>query len=174
MPMTADQFQRDILPLKDKLFAVALRYLRNREESRDAVQDVFVRFWEYRSEWSRLRNVEAMLVTMTRNRCLDLLKKSGGNAHSIDAVFDLSDGQSPPDTQAEHLELKAQWHAFVATLPSDQRKMLELRDGKQYTYEEIAAETGKTMSSVKVTLHRARMALRKHFEAMYAYDTTRK
>lgn len=172
--MTADQFQRDILPLKDKLFAVALRYLRNREESRDAVQDVFVRFWEYRDEWTRLRSAESMLVTMTRNRCLDLLKKSGRNAHSIDKLFDLSDSAVGPDAQTEHLELSEKWHKFVATLPEDQQKVLKLRDGKQYTYEEIAVATGKTMSSVKVTLHRARKALRNHFEAMYAYDTTRK
>lgn len=173
MQMTTEEFKSTVLPLKDRLFRLAFRYLRNREESRDAVQDVLLRFWERQTSSGVIRNVESMLVTMTKNRCLDLLRKSGRNAEQIEARYDLQDSQVLPDDRTEQNEMVARLREFLSELPAEQRRILRLRDFDEMTYEEIAAETGLSMSNVKVTLHRARKAVRAKMEAMYAYDTTR-
>ena len=38
-------FQNDVLPLKNKLFRLALRITLNREEAEDVVQDTLIKVW---------------------------------------------------------------------------------------------------------------------------------
>ena len=52
-------FRNDILPLKDKLFRLALRITMNRAEAEDVVQDTMLRVWSQRDEWPALDSVEA-------------------------------------------------------------------------------------------------------------------
>ena len=49
--MQALDFRRDILPLKDKLFRLALRITFDRAEAEDIVQETMIRVWSKRDEW---------------------------------------------------------------------------------------------------------------------------
>ena len=51
-------FREDILPLKDKLFRLALRITLNRAEAEDVVQDVLLKVWSKRDEWNQWESVE--------------------------------------------------------------------------------------------------------------------
>ena len=61
----------DLLPLKHKLFRLALRVTQNREEAEDVVEDVLVKAWESRATWGDLQSLEAYCLTMCRNLALD-------------------------------------------------------------------------------------------------------
>ena len=50
-------FRNDILPLKDKLFRLALRITLDRAEAEDVVQDTMIRVWNKRDEWSQFESV---------------------------------------------------------------------------------------------------------------------
>ena len=52
-------FRNDILPLKDKLFRLALRITLDRAEAEDVVQDTNIRVWNNRDERSQLESHEA-------------------------------------------------------------------------------------------------------------------
>ena len=43
--METIDFRQDLLPLKDKIFRLALRVCLNREEAEDITQDILVRAW---------------------------------------------------------------------------------------------------------------------------------
>ena len=60
-------FQNDILPLKDKLFRLALRILFNPQEAEDIVQDTLVKVWNKREEWKNIDSIEAYCMTICRN-----------------------------------------------------------------------------------------------------------
>ena len=45
-------FRNDILPLKDKLFRLALRITSDRAEAEDVVQETLIRVWNKREEWT--------------------------------------------------------------------------------------------------------------------------
>ena len=47
-------FQNDVLPLKNKLFRLALRITLNREEAEDVVQDTLIKVWNARDRWLEL------------------------------------------------------------------------------------------------------------------------
>ena len=59
-------FRKDILPLKDKLFRLALRITLDRAEAEDVVQDVLLKAWDKRDEWTDLLSVEAYCKVMTK------------------------------------------------------------------------------------------------------------
>ena len=46
-------FRNDILPLKDKLFRLALRITSDRAEAEDVVQETLIRVWNKREEWTQ-------------------------------------------------------------------------------------------------------------------------
>ena len=46
--MTQEQFTQTYLPLSGKMYALAYNLLRNRDEARDCVQDVYADLWDKR------------------------------------------------------------------------------------------------------------------------------
>lgn len=64
-------FRDDILPLKDKLFRLALRITFNRAEAEDVVQETLIRVWNKRDEWTQFGSVEAYCLTVARNLAID-------------------------------------------------------------------------------------------------------
>ena len=169
MTMTRDDFQSRILPLKDKVFRLAFRYMRNEDEAKDVVQDVLLRFWENRASAATLRNPEAWLITMARNRCLDLLKRAGRNHEQVEQKYSLTDQAVTPDRLSERKELARKIREAIQSLPDQQARIMRLRDLEGYTYQEIADETGLELNVVKVNIHRARKSVKKVLETTYAY-----
>ena len=70
-------FRNDILPLKDKLFRLALRITLDRAEAEDVVQDTMIRVWNKRDEWSQFESVEAYCLTVAKNLAIDRSSKRG-------------------------------------------------------------------------------------------------
>ena len=68
-------FRNDILPLKEKLFRLALRITLDRAEAEDVVQDTMIRVWNKRDEWSQFESVEAYCLTVAKNLAIDRSQK---------------------------------------------------------------------------------------------------
>lgn len=68
-------FRNDILPLKDKLFRLALRITLDRAEAEDVVQDTMIRVWNKRDEWSQFESVEAYCLIVAKNLAIDRSQK---------------------------------------------------------------------------------------------------
>ena len=70
-------FRDDVLPLKNRLYRLALRITLNPAEAEDAVQDTLIKVWERREEWERIESIEAYALTICRNISLDMAGKAG-------------------------------------------------------------------------------------------------
>lgn len=77
-------FRNDVLPLKDKLFRLALRITLNREEAEDIVQDTLIKVWNSRDKWQQLDSIEAYSLTIARNLSLDRIKKMENQNGSLE------------------------------------------------------------------------------------------
>ena len=77
-------FQNDVLPLKNKLFRLALRITLNREEAEDVVQDTLIKVWNARDRWQELDSIEAYSLTIARNLSLDRIKKMENQNDSLE------------------------------------------------------------------------------------------
>lgn len=163
------RFRDDILPLKDKLFRLALRITLSREEAEDIVQDTLLKIWEKRADWPRIESLEAFCMTMCRNLALD---RSTAARHSNVQLNEQTD--SPPllSTPFEELDSKQRLqtvHELLDGLPELWRSIMLLRDVEGKSYGEIAATLEITESQVKVYLHRARTRLREQIKKVEEY-----
>ena len=156
--------QKTLLPDRNKLYRFAFRLLGSVEEAEDVVQDVLLKLWDKKTEWSALRNLEAWSMRMTRNLSLDRMKAQSYRRHESTAGLEVADKQMLPDKQAELNESMMQIETIINDLPEKQRMIIQLRDIEGYSYEEIAEVTGLNMSQVKVYLHRARKKIRERID----------
>ena len=69
--MQLKYFTENILPLKDRLFRLALCVLQSKEEAEDIVQEVMLKIWGCKEE---INNPAAYCVTVTKNLSLDRLR----------------------------------------------------------------------------------------------------
>jgi len=163
-------FLSDILPLKDKLFRLALRITLNRAEAEDIVQDTLIRVWDHRAEWSQIENIEAYSITICRNLALDRNKKAVASNLTLDEERD----QKPDEHLSPHEQLTQQQRVdmvkeLINKLPEVQRSIMELRDIEGKSYQEIASILNLTESQVKVYLHRARQKIKTQIERIEEY-----
>lgn len=154
-------FKNDVLPLKDKLFRLALRITSNREEAEDIVQETLIKLWNQRDEWSAIQNMETYSMTVCRNLALDSINKRERQNISLDET-----AHDQPDisrTQDEALIRQQQMdsiQAIIQQLPEKQRTIILLRDIEEKSYQEIADIMGVSLSDVKVNLFRARQTVK--------------
>ena len=102
--MTAEDFKSRLLPVKNKLFRLAFALLANRQEAEDAVQEVYLKMWDMRNDLTKYKSTEALMVTITRNHCLDKLKAKKNKAISINQVFNQPDSVDP-EISSETLDM---------------------------------------------------------------------
>ena len=162
--MNEIDFQHDLLPLKDKLFRVALRITLDRPEAEDVVEDTLVRVWERRKALGAIGNLETYCLTICRNLAIDRAERKVAQ-HLPIADDDTIDEAPRPDEQMEQQQ-RLQWvHEAFQRLPEKQRTALQLRDIDGHSYGEVAEVMNITEADVKVTLHRARNALKQQLLA---------
>lgn len=165
--MNQSEFLALVLPFKDKLYRIARRLLVSSEEAEDAVQEVFLKLWNGRSKIGDYKNPEAFAVTMTKNYCLDRLKsKQASNLKIVHSNFQHSENLQRKVETNDGVELVFK---IMETLPEKQRIVLQLRDVEQFDFEEIAQMLESSETTIRVTLSRARKAVREELIKQYNY-----
>ena len=168
--MKAIDFRYDLLPLKDKLFRLALRITLDSAEAEDITQDTLLRVWGRREELAGLQSIEAYCLTVCRNLALDRSqKREAANLSLEEARLDAPDPVLRADEQLERDERLRRVQELFNRLPSAQRTAMQLRDIEGKSYREVADIMGITEENVKVTLFRARQAIRKQYEKIDNY-----
>ncbi len=162
-------FREDILPLKDKLFRLAMRITLNRAEAEDIVQDALLKVWDKRDEWQRWDSIEAYCITVTRHLSIDRIQKMENQTTQLpDGVEQLPDSTNPFQEMV-YSEQQSLIHQLMNRLPINQRVIIQLRDIEGKSYKEIASLTTMTEEQVKVNLFRARQKIKQWFTEIDSY-----
>lgn len=163
-------FRHDLLPLKDKIYRMGLRITLNAQEAEDLTQDTLLRAWTKREDLAEVDNLEAFCLTMCRNLALDRINRSESANLSLEAEqTDASDLAPQPDEQLEHREKLQRVHQLFNHLPEKLRTALQLRDIEEMTYAQAAEIMHISEADFKVTLHRARKAIKTQYEKIENY-----
>ena len=162
-------FRDDVLPLKDKIFRLALRITLSRTEAEDIVQDVLIKVWNRRDDLAEVDSIEAYSLTVCRNLSLDRLQRKENDNVNLDDAPPTEADDAPPDLQMIRNERIDNIKRLIERLPTPQRAAMQLRDMEGKTYKEISAITGQTEEQVKVNIFRARQYIRKQIEKIENY-----
>ncbi len=158
--MSLQEFQTNILPIKNKLYRFALRIVEHAAEAEDVVQEVFIKFWNHCQNFDGIANPEAWLITATKNHSIDKLRSRHKRLEPMKSGFDLHDHAASPFQLVAENDTFAQVKNLMTRLPEKQQHIMHLRDIEGLSYQEIAETLELPLEQVKVYLFRARKAVR--------------
>jgi RNA polymerase sigma-70 factor (ECF subfamily) len=161
------------------LYNFALRQVRVPQAAEDVVQETFVRVVQKASEFKHEARFTTWLYTITRNLCIDQLRKRALRKHpSLDESKgeegdgptlgeQTADPRASVEREATGTELKERIASAVDKLPDDQREVFLMREVANLPFKEIAEITGVPENTVK---SRMRYALERLQEALAEYE----
>lgn len=144
---------------KSPVFAFSYKMLMDRAQAEDVMQETFLRVYENRDRLMKTSSFKSWLFTIARNQCLNQIRKSG---RQVAMNQDALENMATPDTPLSRMDKSEQVAfvtAFLHDLKPEYREVLILREYQNLNYEEIAAVTRSSLSSVKSRLFKARRKL---------------
>ena len=151
------RFRTWVEEYQDQAWSLARYLLKDAAEAEDVCQEAFVKLWNNQDSIDPDK-VKAWLMKVTRNGCLDRLRRRKPS-EELGEWHEDTIGRGPQQG-AEHQELGQWLQRSIDRLGEPYRSLVVLRDVQQNSYEEVAEALELTLSQVKVYLHRARKQLR--------------
>jgi RNA polymerase sigma-70 factor, ECF subfamily len=134
----------------------------------DVAQDVFVEVHRSARTFQERSSFKTWLYAIAVNVCRDHLRRQGTpadrqarDAEAVDSLATLPDESLDPLQRFEQDERSALVHAAIERLTPTLRIVLQLRDGEDMNYNEIAHVLAVPVGTVRSRLHNARAALAK-------------
>ncbi len=169
---SAESTEKAIGLLQDTVFSFSMKMCGHREDAEDTMQDVLFGSLKYLTNLQEPGELAAWLYTVTRNRCRRMRRKHPGfdGKHvSLDELMPDEDElrllMQAPKEGPEHDFLRNEQHDLLHTavlrLPTALRLVLVLHDMEDLSSEEVTRILGLQIGTVRVRLHRARLAVRK-------------
>ena len=140
---------------RDRLWAVAVRTMRDREEAADALQDALLSAYRNAAGYRGDAAVTTWLHRVVVNACLDRMRRRAVRPSVPLGATDV------PALSDEHeaLERRLDIRAALARLPEPQRLAIVLVDLQELSVAEAAAYLGVPEGTVKSRCSRGRLAL---------------
>ncbi|MFD6279184.1 RNA polymerase sigma factor SigM [Streptomyces sp. NPDC060209] len=158
-----DTFGELVRRHRDRLWAVALRTLGDREEAADAVQDALVSAFRAAHTFRGQSAVTTWLHRITVNACLDRARKTASRrtapVDDTERLDQLMEPHESAEAPAERQDLHRELLAALATLPAEQRAALVLVDMQAYPVAEAARILDVPTGTVKSRCARGRARL---------------
>lgn len=132
------------------LYVLSYRYLMNAEMAEDAVQHVFTRLWEFRSELRVGVSLKNYLFTMTKNHILNIIRNEN---NALAKNYEMA--QAAPgidDNLIENLEKKELMSLFYKALdklPPQKRDICLMKVRDELTNQEIADKLKLSINTIK-------------------------
>ena len=150
---------------KQYAYAVAFRLLHDEENSKDVVQEAFIRVWNNLGKYRKEIKFTTWLYKIVVNLCYDKIKMNSrrknifGYTGSLFGNNDVTDSRDF-HSEAEKSDLCDHVISESRNLPPKEYLVFHLRDVLDFSIEEIAEMAGMSIGSVKTNLCYARRRIR--------------
>jgi RNA polymerase sigma-70 factor (ECF subfamily) len=147
---STDAFQQIFELHYRQILFFAERMLKDKMQAEDMVSDSFLKVWERRDKIANSHALIAYLQVVTRNACIDQIKKNKRQASALRELR-ISQPLSDEEINAELLRaelLNRSWQ-FAQILPASTKKVFDLHFGEGLSIREIAGQLGTSINTVK-------------------------
>ena len=146
-------------------YAVAFRLLHDTENTKDVVQEAFIRVWNNLHAYRREVKFTTWLYKIVINLCYDRMKMESRRKRWLGYFGGLTAGdevaQGPDlDEEIGNADLRRSILLEAKKLPPRQQLVFRLRDVQDFSLEEIAEMADMSISSAKTNLCYARRRIR--------------
>lgn len=159
-------FESLVTRYERKAFWLAFHVLGQVEESRDVVQEAFVRVYKSLNRFDFAKNFYTWLYRIVTNLAIDSLRKNKHRTLQLDDFGDSLEHGNPDEPQArlEGKELSQRVREVLDQMHPRFRTILALRDLHGISCREIAPILALTYATVRWRLHKARQLFRERWE----------
>ncbi len=146
------------------LCSYAEHFLPDSSLAKDAVQETFIKFWQYKGSFESLAGLKGFLFTLTKNSCLNMQR---GREREKDRNRNVSQLNSLEEQNAYDdivkLEYYGQVNQIVQRMPEKMREVFLLSFEEALSIEEIAQKLHISIKTVRNQKYKALLLLRQQF-----------
>lgn len=174
------QFWQQLQESRGQLYRCCLNMMNfNRMDAEDALSQAMVKAWEKVQKFGeKITNLKAWLYQVTRNFCIDLIRKCSHAAVSIDSIEWVGNTEEVittgtverPESVLEREKRSDMIREAIAKLPEKLRGMFILDFYRELSHKEIAQQQGISYDNVCKRISLARKRL-KHKLSAYFRDS---
>lgn len=150
------------------LYSHAYAKLQDREEARDAIQELFTVLWVKRQEISIETNLSGYLYCAVRNRVLNTIShKRVASTYFSQVQLSNHDFEAATDHLVREKELAQLIEKEISGLPLKMREVFELSRKSNLSRKEIAAQLNLSEKTVKNQINNALKVLRVKIDDLF-------
>ncbi|RKY56789.1 MAG: RNA polymerase subunit sigma-24 [Candidatus Neomarinimicrobiota bacterium] len=170
-----EAFEEIVYRYSDRLMNFAYRFVLDKEESEDIVQDTFLKVYQNRHAYREIAKFSTWIYTITGNLAKTVLRKrrnrkmfffSSMGPEKKDMDFPSKDRKPENNVERQFDERIIQ--RAIQKLPEHFRTAIILRDIQELSYEEISNIINAPLGTVKSRINRARLRLQEELEQLKA------
>ncbi len=162
-----DSFEKLIESHKQRVYGIALKMTKNREDALDASQDALIKVYRSIGKFSFKSSFSTWLYRIVVNCCIDHIKKQkklvlirDGDEDGRENVIDRIESEDTPESILEKKIKKQEIKRAFDELEEEFKTVVILRDIEGFSYEEIARINDISLGTVKSRISRGRKKLR--------------
>lgn len=152
---------------KNRIYSHALYSLRDAHDAEDVTQEVFLKLWD-KYENIDPEKIGGWLTRVTHNLCIDQSRRRKAQRNNfgqpdheaVDTLVAVQGGLGDPEHDLHLGQRQAALLDALETLTPETRSVMIMHYFQDMKLHEIGAALGKSVSALKVQIHRARKSLR--------------
>lgn len=148
---------------QDRVAKHAFRIVKDREQTKEIVQDVFVRLWQKHHVFVDIADLEAYVFMVTKNSCLTAIRTRIREKGKREAWKE----EHPEVHNVPHEHMNTMYALLdraIDELPPQQRKVYLLSRHNRKKYTEIADDLGISRETVKKYLQLANQSIQTYMK----------
>ncbi len=120
------------------LFAFLLNFTRDEEDTRDLLQEVFLKLAHQPATLEPARDKRAFLICLAHNAAVDLFRRRGARDKHHERFEREPLAQFAPAADPDEAAFRTELSAALGRLPAEQRAVVHLKLWEGQTFEQIA------------------------------------
>ena len=145
------------------LFGVCMKYLKNEEQAKDTVQQVFLKALSEMPKY-KIDNIGGWLYQVAKNMCLSMLRSKKQYTDEEQLQYLVQPEEVPLSLLLEKEQNIDKLKEELSKLKEDQRRCIAFFYLDKKSYQEIASETGFDIKQVKSHIQNGKRNLRMKLE----------
>ncbi len=148
-----------------RIYKFSHAYLKNKTDSEELVQEVFLKIWEKREMLDHSKNIKSFVFKIAVNTIYDFIRRK--NIENAFSNFTKANSELESDNTWQSVifeDMKQNLQNFVEQLPIQQQKVFHLSKTEGLSNDEIAKKLNLSKRTVENHLYRAISLLKEHFK----------
>ncbi|MDE6279053.1 MAG: sigma-70 family RNA polymerase sigma factor [Paramuribaculum sp.] len=144
------------------MYATAFAILRNSEDASDVTQDLIMSLWQKHDEIQIPDNPQAFCVSMTRNHCIDRLRRDSKRFfENIDSLYMMA-SDVEADSAISLTTTQSCISDILMRFKEKHRRVMILSLFSQLSNDEISVITGESTDNIRAILSRGRKKIKEY------------